>query len=126
MGGMGKRIHVLSNIDSETRMADCANCGPVKVISAGGGRYRCPVAKRQHKGSRGRRAHGLNSEAAARFVMEHGNRCDICRTQEGPIYVDHCHETGRIRGTLCRKCNLGIAYFRDDPEVVSAAARYLT
>ncbi|MEV7402864.1 endonuclease domain-containing protein [Streptomyces sp. NPDC091267] len=55
--------------------------------------------------------------------------CDICGTEptpDTPHGVDHCHETGRVRGVLCRSCNLALGHFRDDPERVLKAARYLS
>lgn len=35
-----------------------------------------------------------------------GAWCDICRTTAGPFEIDHDHETGKIRGILCKNCNL--------------------
>lgn len=39
--------------------------------------------------------------------------------------VDHCHITGKIRGVICRTCNLGLGYFKDDPESLKLASAYL-
>jgi recombination endonuclease VII len=39
-----------------------------------------------------------------------GAWCDICRTQEGPFNIDHNHNTGKIRGILCRQCNVALSH----------------
>jgi hypothetical protein len=56
-------------------------------------------------------------------------RCAICKSplsegQKGHA-VDHCHTTGTVRGLLCPSCNLGLGKFRDDPQLLSEAVRYL-
>lgn len=57
-----------------------------------------------------------------------GGRCAICDQpcdKGGELSVDHCHETGRVRGLLCRNCNVGLGYFRDLPGRLTDAANYL-
>ena len=54
--------------------------------------------------------------------------CIICGAEEPPnkyFAVDHDHETGRVRGVLCHKCNKGIGLFQDSPELLRLAALYL-
>lgn len=41
------------------------------------------------------------------------------------LAVDHCHDTGRIRGLLCSDCNVGIGLFGDDPARIVAALDYV-
>ncbi len=39
--------------------------------------------------------------------------------------VDHDHRTGKVRGLLCRKCNLMIAYADEDEKILQRAIAYL-
>jgi hypothetical protein len=39
--------------------------------------------------------------------------------------VDHCHETGKVRGLLCVKCNVAIGQLLDQPNLLRRAAEYL-
>jgi len=55
-------------------------------------------------------------------------RCAICDkffTNLKDTHVDHNHKTNKTRSLLCNKCNLGIGFFNDDPELLKIARRYL-
>jgi hypothetical protein len=41
------------------------------------------------------------------------------------LSVDHCHNTGKIRGILCTKCNTGLGSFKDNIELLMNAIKYL-
>jgi hypothetical protein len=64
------------------------------------------------------------AEYDAMVKAQHG-RCMICRKPMDPACVDHDHETGVVRGLLCRWCNLGIGNFKDNPKLLKIAAYYL-
>jgi hypothetical protein len=59
--------------------------------------------------------------------------CAICGTTENPggrsragvFHIDHDHETGRVRGLLCSRCNTALGYMDDDPTKLRDAADYL-
>jgi hypothetical protein len=70
--------------------------------------------------------HGITIEQYDRLFAEQGGRCAICRREQANwLSMDHDHASGEKRGLLCKPCNLGLGNFRDDPEVLIAAARYL-
>lgn len=39
--------------------------------------------------------------------------------------VDHDHHTQKVRGLLCRVCNLAIGYAQDSPNILRGLATYL-
>jgi hypothetical protein len=61
------------------------------------------------------------------LVRQHG-ACAICgcKNKSKWFYVDHCHSTKKVRGILCRKCNLGLGHFEDSPHLLVEAILYLT
>lgn len=71
--------------------------------------------------------YGLNGKALLRMIDIQDWKCAICREAfEGlDFHVDHCHlPPYKVRGVLCRRCNLRIGGW-DDPGWAKAAAAYL-
>jgi hypothetical protein len=76
--------------------------------------------------------YGITPEDFGRMVREQDGKCPICQQKLGgpsrgarhPV-VDHCHESGLVRGILCNKCNRGLGLFGDDRERLQAALDYL-
>ncbi|WP_224058896.1 endonuclease VII domain-containing protein [Streptomyces kanamyceticus] len=54
------------------------------------------------------------------------SRTGLCviRLSAPAIHVDHCHETGKVRGVLCFNCNSGIGKLGDDPDNTRRATAY--
>ena len=64
-------------------------------------------------------------EYDARF-KDQGGVCAICyEPAEGRLYVDHDHETGEVRGLLCRDCNSALGLLRDNTDRMRSAIKYL-
>lgn len=77
------------------------------------------------------RRFGLTPGELERLLQRQRGRCGICRrkkpgTGSGEWCIDHDHVTGQVRGLLCGRCNSGIGMLQDDPEILTAAARYVT
>lgn len=73
------------------------------------------------------RAHKAKSAYGITYEEYHEmmkNPCAICGTTD-KLVVDHCHETGAIRGTLCSRCNSAIGFLLDDVSLVRSALSYL-
>lgn len=71
---------------------------------------------------------GLTHEQYDAMVEECGDACLGCQrpfSVEVPACVDHCHDSGAIRGLLCHACNLSIGYAQDDSARLDALAAYL-
>lgn len=71
------------------------------------------------------RRYGVAMEEFVAMSEAQGGRCAICCEVVAPLCLDHDHETGSVRGLLCRSCNVGIGHLRDDPTRLRRAAAYL-
>lgn len=72
------------------------------------------------------RKYGLTLEGLHAMLAAQDGRCAICRrVVDYMLLVDHDHDTGVVRGLLCRECNLGLGHFGDSISSLLAAAEYL-
>lgn len=75
------------------------------------------------------RVYGLSEEDYQALIKKQDGRCVICRSQDPGRSkywnVDHCHDSGKVRGLLCTTCNTGLGHFKDDAELLKAAVKYL-
>jgi hypothetical protein len=92
-------------------------------------RYRkTPAGRLEVRAARLRREYGLTVQQFEAMLEVQGGRCLICRNPPrsgAHLHVDHCHNTGKIRGLLCFGCNGGLGAFRDDIGRMRAAIAYL-
>lgn len=65
--------------------------------------------------------YGLSQQQFEAMELAQGKCCAICR-KHARLCVDHCHETGRVRGLLCINCNVTLHAFEKWPSRVAALA----
>lgn len=66
---------------------------------------------------------GISFEEYSSLLEKQGGVCAICKRppKAKKLGVDHCHETGVLRGLLCFSCNAAIGSFRDELDRLKAA-----
>jgi protein-arginine kinase activator protein McsA len=69
--------------------------------------------------------YGITQEEFDKMKESVNNACEICKSQNVTLCLDHDHNTNKIRGIICHKCNLGLGNLRDSYEIVKSAADYL-
>lgn len=80
-----------------------------------------------------KRRYGITIDQYNQLLKKQNSVCAICKCNEpikrkdGTCFlaIDHCHKTKQIRGLLCRKCNLGLGMFRENPDLISIVLKYL-
>ncbi len=79
------------------------------------------------------RYYGVTLEWYNQTLKDQKGKCAICKQPETlqindrvvRLAVDHHHGKGHPRGLLCAKCNRGLGFFKDDPNLMIQAAEYI-
>ena len=79
------------------------------------------------------RRFGITPEGYSELLKSQNGTCAICKQPETAtrlgkvkaLAVDHCHQSGAIRGLLCADCNTGIGKLRENTSIFLSAIRYL-
>ena len=74
------------------------------------------------------RRYGITVEDFQRMYDEQGGVCAICHRLDPSgrrLCIDHCHDTGKIRGLLCCVCNIAISSLETDADWAIKALQYL-
>lgn len=87
------------------------------------------------------RTYGVSLNYLEGLLNEQDGRCAICRKHWRDckaakhsrhdnvflqhLYVDHDHDTGRVRGLLCNNCNCAIAFLKEDIDRIQYVEAYL-
>lgn len=79
--------------------------------------------------TRWRQVYGISADEYWAIYEYQNKRCYICERATGArkrLSVDHCHDTGIVRGLLCQRCNRDIlGHLRDDIAAFERAIEYL-
>ncbi len=108
----------LSKKSSDGRASWCKVCtNSIKRQS----RNRCYSQENKRKWALKSR-YGLTADQYAELLLKQGGACAVCRSVVEKFHVDHCHNTGQVRGLLCHKCNIRLGGWDDLPWRSSAMA----
>ena len=76
-----------------------------------------------------KRLYGIDGDQYRQMLADQDFCCAICKRHKDEstreLAVDHDHDTGKVRGLLCLKCNVGLGSFGDDIGRMKAATAYL-
>lgn len=94
------------------------NAGRVQAYD----RLRAPLKAERHS----QKTYGISLKERNRILRGQGYRCAGCRSKkDGHWHTDHCHRSGKVRGVLCRPCNIALGFARDKPATLRRLASYL-
>lgn len=86
-----------------------------------------PEVRHRRRNNAHLKLYGITLDQRNELFDAQGRKCAVCGSPKpGRRWqLDHCHETGRVRGILCSGCNLLLGHGRDDPKILTSAASYL-
>lgn len=85
--------------------------------------------KDKWKKSQMRSKYGLSEEKYNEIMSV--TDCPICNIEfnaniaRQKMNIDHCHETGVVRGAICHQCNLALGWFKHDTQMLKNAIKWL-
>ena len=75
-----------------------------------------------------KRNYGITLKEYEELIQEQNNVCAICGqvcSTGKKLAIDHDHTTGKVRGLLCKNCNVALGQFKDSVDVLQKAIKYL-
>lgn len=85
------------------------------------------MSKEEHRLMTVRSKYKVTRDVARELIAI--QECQICGSGSPitgkSLHIDHCHETGEVRGVLCHFCNVAIGALGHSVERLKAAIKYL-
>jgi hypothetical protein len=89
--------------------------------------------KERHKGNQLKYRYGISKEEYDKKIAEQQNKCEICKEEETSTFrgtlkglaVDHSHVSGKVRGLLCKNCNVSLGLLKENKQTIKAMLNYL-
>jgi hypothetical protein len=87
--------------------------------------------KTQHIERNLKRQYGVDWDTYNLLLENQKGVCAICQRPDSGsmcsqrLFVDHCHDSGKVRGLLCHHCNSALGLFQDSPQLLQSAINYV-
>lgn len=75
-----------------------------------------------------RQTYGITLNDYNNMLLSQNNKCALCFRLQGSstFHVDHCHNTGRVRGILCHQCNWYLGIVDQDVSILERIKDYIS
>jgi hypothetical protein len=112
------------NYSPNSRKSKCKACDILRV------RKRHQDNPERTKNNDLKRLYGITLNEYNQMLTEQNNQCAVCNTTDpggkhGKFMVDHCHSTGKVRGLLCKRCNIALGEVGDNIDTLHKMIEYL-
>ena len=127
---INKIIHIKPKLELKTKICNlCERELDIKKFSCtGSGHYKSSCTQCTNL----KAIFNISYDEYYKLLESQDFKCAICvnpetslRHSNKNLSIDHCHETGKIRGLLCTNCNLSLGGFKDSIDNLLKAIEYL-
>lgn len=121
------------NARARRRYAVVGNTEPKRAASRKWRKGNPEALKLSSRNTKLKLKYGVTRRQLDDIYAHQRGECAVCRRQiswdstekNTKPHIDHCHETGVVRGLLCLTCNTGIGMLGDSVSLLDAAKSYL-
>ncbi len=124
----GHDTHIIGRFKN----SECKACGKLKCDRLRRNGYMRVYGKKWRKKNKHRNLgyqrkynYGVTEQQIKIIENKQKYRCVLCH-KKCKLFVDHNHKTNKIRGLLCRQCNLALGLIKDNPKIALRIVEYLS